>query len=50
MTQDLITEVATKSNGDDSADIDVIILVTSLTVNETRSSTVAERPRDASCH
>ena len=31
MTQDLITDVATKSNGDDLADIDVIILVTSLT-------------------
>ena len=32
MTQDLITDVATKSNGDDLADIDVIILVTSITV------------------
>jgi len=31
-TQDLITDVATKSNGDDLADIDVVILVTSLTV------------------
>jgi len=32
VTQDLITDVATKSNSDDLADIDVIILVTSLTV------------------
>jgi len=32
VTQDLITDVATKSNGDDLADICVIILVTSLTV------------------
>ena len=31
-TQDLITDVATKSNGDDLADIDVVILVTSITV------------------
>jgi len=32
MTQDLITEVITKSSGDDLADIDVIILVTLITV------------------
>jgi len=32
VTQNLITDVATKSSGDDLADIDVIILVTSITV------------------
>ena len=32
MTQNLTTDVATKSNGDDLADINVIILVTSITV------------------
>jgi len=31
VTQNLITDAATKSNGDDLADIDVIIVVTSLT-------------------
>lgn len=43
VTQDLITDVATKSNGDDLADIDVIILVNSLTVTVGMASKVPQQ-------